>query len=235
MSYRNGRPGIARATFVKALFSRRARRSLLAVVGTVGAMFGSLGLTTLGLALAGAPAAYAAPCSDSWKTAVSGSWSTPGDWSTGVVPSTGDNVCITVAGTYTVTLTGQPSGINTLALGGTSGTQTLSLVPNPTNGYAELTAAASSSISADGVLDIATPTSGGYYAKYTQTAGTLTNTGTITVDAPSVAGVSDYLDGAIDNQGSVDANSTLTLASGSFTDDTGSTFAIANGVLVTAS
>ena len=43
-------------------------------------------------------------CTDSWKTAASGAWNTATNWSTGAVPTSTDNVCITVAGTYTVTL-----------------------------------------------------------------------------------------------------------------------------------
>src|ERR1700689_2720581 len=72
---------------------------------------GLLGVV-LGVGLFGAPAGALHPkarvdspgsCSDSWKTAVSGLWSTATDWSTGVVPTSTDNVCIKVAGNYKVT------------------------------------------------------------------------------------------------------------------------------------
>lgn len=45
-------------------------------------------------------------CTDIWESAVSGSWTDASKWSTGVVPSGSENACVTVAGTYTVTLTG---------------------------------------------------------------------------------------------------------------------------------
>jgi hypothetical protein len=39
--------------------------------------------------------ALAAGCTDSWAAPVSGSWTTEADWSTGKVPTSSDNVCIT--------------------------------------------------------------------------------------------------------------------------------------------
>jgi len=72
----------------------------------------------------GALPAVASACTDSWKSAVSGSWATASDWSTGVPVST-DDVCITVAGTYTVTVPGIAAQANSLTLGASSGTQTL--------------------------------------------------------------------------------------------------------------
>jgi hypothetical protein len=77
-----------------------------------------------GIAFATAPAASATTCDTSWKTAASGSYTDPTAWTAGV-PS-GNNGCITLAGTYTVHLQGAPAGATTLTLGGTSGTQTLS-------------------------------------------------------------------------------------------------------------
>ncbi len=78
-------------------------------------------------------------CNDSWRSAVSGAWSVPGDWTAGV-PATNSDVCITVPGTYTVTLapwsigTADPNhngaAVNSLTLGvkGGTGTQTLDIV-----------------------------------------------------------------------------------------------------------
>jgi hypothetical protein len=45
-----------------------------------------------------------AACTDSWKLSVSGDWGTASNWSTGQVPVSTDDVCITIPGTYTVTL-----------------------------------------------------------------------------------------------------------------------------------
>jgi hypothetical protein len=78
-------------------------------------------------------------CNDSWRSAVSGAWGAPGDWTAGV-PATTSDICITVPGTYTVTLgpwsvgTADPNhngaAVNSLALGvkGGAGTQTLDIV-----------------------------------------------------------------------------------------------------------
>jgi len=41
---------------------------------------------------------------DSWKSAVSGNWTTAADWSTGVAPTSSNDATIAVAGTYTVTI-----------------------------------------------------------------------------------------------------------------------------------
>ena len=62
-----------------------------------------------------------------------GNFGTPGNWSTNMVPGSGDDVCITattttnpaaVADTYTVILNGGFS-IHSLTLGGPNGTQTV--------------------------------------------------------------------------------------------------------------
>lgn len=91
----------------------------------------------------GPAVASAAACTDTWygpggsaTTATSGTWGTPGNWSNGAVPTTSDAVCITVPGTYTVTVgyyqtTGNVispvtvSEAGSLTLGAASGTQTL--------------------------------------------------------------------------------------------------------------
>src|ERR1035437_10070016 len=76
-------------------------------------------------------------CTDSWKGAVSGAWGVSAYWSDGNIPAATDAVCITVPGTYTVTLapwsigTADPNSngasIRSLTLGTASGvgTQTL--------------------------------------------------------------------------------------------------------------
>ena len=57
--------------------------------------------------------------SPNWINTGGGSWSTPGNWSTGVAPVAGDNVTFTTAGTYTVT--GVPTlAINSLAISGSA-------------------------------------------------------------------------------------------------------------------
>src|SRR5262249_24193444 len=61
----------------------------------------------------------------SWAAPSSGNWNTPGNWSPPQVPGVSDDATIAVAGTYTVTLDVNAT-VNSLTLGGSSGTQTLS-------------------------------------------------------------------------------------------------------------
>ena len=118
-------------------------------------------------------------CTDSWKGG-SGQWSNAGKWSTGAVPGTSDNVCITKHGTYTVTLTGLVS-VNSLTLGSTSGSQTLLVESNNKNGTAELEMSAPSTIRSDGTLNLDTTGTDGYGINLGRNT-TITNDGTITTE-----------------------------------------------------
>ncbi len=64
-----------------------------------------LGVVAIPAAAAQTPArSHGAGCTDTWKAAVSGLWGVPANWSTGQIPGNTDDVCITLPGTYTVTL-----------------------------------------------------------------------------------------------------------------------------------
>jgi collagen type VII alpha len=110
-------------------------RKRLVVLGVV--MCGALCLSVAGAPLASAGTACVG---DTWygpggsaSLATSGNWLTASNWSTGVLPGNSDVACITVPGTYTVTV--QPTDIGTddpdnygasvgsLVLGGTTGAQ----------------------------------------------------------------------------------------------------------------
>ena len=65
-------------------------------------------------------------CTKSWASAVDGSWSDGTKWLPAGSPSSGDDVCIVVNGTYTVTLNVN-GATNAFTLGGTTGTQKLDL------------------------------------------------------------------------------------------------------------
>jgi len=108
--------------------TRTRTRSLLVCILTLGALTASV--------------ASAQAC-NTWKSAVSGSWGTATDWSSGTVPGSnaGEEACITLSGTYTVTLepyedgvggpfVGGPGTLKSLTIGSPSGTgtQTLDLV-----------------------------------------------------------------------------------------------------------
>src|SRR5215813_12025096 len=99
-----------------------------------------------GIALAligvlGPVAASAAPIA--WKNAVSGNWNTAANWDPAQVPTSADDVSIILDGTYTVTIDAAAS-VNSLTLGGSTGTQTLSLPGN------SLTLAAASAVGTHG-------------------------------------------------------------------------------------
>ena len=57
-----------------------------------------------------------------------GNWNVAGNWSPGSVPNAADNAWITNSGTYTVMVpSGSSATVNTVTIGSSSGTQTLSL------------------------------------------------------------------------------------------------------------
>jgi uncharacterized repeat protein (TIGR01451 family) len=101
-----------------------------------------------------------------------GAWETGANWSTGFLPSSGDNAIIDAAGTYTVTLTSGQS-VKSLTLGnGISGQQTLTMASGP------LTIAGASSVTSTGKLSLSNTIQG---------AGTLTNNGIIDWNSGSFA------------------------------------------------
>src|SRR3954468_1571240 len=67
-----------------------------------------------------------AACAKSWATAVDGNWSDGAKWSPAGVPTSSDNVCITVDGTYTIASELTASAAS-LTLGGSTGTQSLNV------------------------------------------------------------------------------------------------------------
>jgi hypothetical protein len=188
-------------------------------------------------------------CTDTWKTAASGSWSVATNWSTGVVPKSSANVCITVAGTYTVTLTGSESA-NTLTLGGGSGTQTVD-VQGGTSGSSLLTLTSNgSTVGTHGVLalDSQSATGSGYAEIDSRGSNVwLKNSGTFeTLDAtvqPDYIGVNLTNDGNVSIAGAstqentdvaIVNNGSFTIAStGNLLDQgTGTSFAQTAGTLV---
>jgi hypothetical protein len=78
-----------------------------------------------------ASVASAQACTEEWTNTSGGSWGTAANWSKDAVPGNTDEVCITAAGTYTVTLepyTGASGAtVKSLTLGGASGHQTLDI------------------------------------------------------------------------------------------------------------
>ena len=120
-----------------------SHRSLLvraAVASTAALLVGVLGIPSVATAAPRAPESEGCDnTTTSWAAPVSGLWGDPGNWTNGVPagssdPSAGCDAIISVAGTYTVYVSGN-LGARSLILGGTSGTQTLAIVAG---GYALL-------------------------------------------------------------------------------------------------
>jgi hypothetical protein len=205
----------------------------------------------------GLPNAMAAPthsvaapgCTDTWNTAASGLWSVATNWSTGAVPTSSANVCITVAGTYTVTLTGNESA-ETLTLGGSSGTQTVDVQGN-TSGSSLLTLTSNgNTIGRHGILALDSQSANGSGYAQIDSLGSnvwLRNRGTFeTLDAtvqPDYIGVNLTNDGKVNIAGAstqeradvaIVNNDSFTVAStGNLVDQgAGTSFAQAAGTLV---
>ncbi|HEY1478888.1 MAG TPA: hypothetical protein VGF46_02615 [Gaiellales bacterium] len=180
------------------------------------------------LALLAAQVANAAAACDSWTNAAGGSWATPGNWSAGL-PTTTSDVCITLAGTYSVTLTpfaGQGgAAVASLTLGASTGTQTLVVsgqsfvdTGNSTDHQTSLTMPGAATIGAHGVLLLDATGGGGTNSgvmggSTLLSAGSLANSGLLSTQVEDV-GQHDELDvSTIANQ----AGGSISVASGTLT------------------
>jgi len=108
-----------------------------------------------------------------WTNVAGGNFNTALNWSPNQTPGAGDNAFITNNGTYTVTLNADAS-VNALAVGGSSGTQTLAL----TSG--NFTIAAASTFDAPAILNFSGGTLTG--------AGDVTLAGTLNWSGGTMAG-----------------------------------------------
>jgi len=112
--------------------------------------------------------AVAQSCTDSWLGGT-GTWDTASDWSKGKVPASNDDVCITAAGTYTVTLGNEMIDVAGLTVGGPGSSPTL-LMGNNGFGVLDFAVAGTVDVAATGTINF------GYEATFT--AGSLINAGT---------------------------------------------------------
>ncbi len=147
-----------------------------------------LGLLALALALVGFSPAQAQSCTTNWTDAGGGVWSDAANWSAGV-PGASDDACITLAGTYTVTLDVSPT-IRSLTLGRPSGGRQTLLNTNRV-----LTLNSPGAVLSRGVYDW----QGG------QLTGTLVNSGLVAISGGSFK---DLRDGTLDNRALVTMGST---------------------------
>ncbi len=120
------------------------------------------GLCTAIVLFALPAAASAATCDTSWASATSGLWSNAADWTNGV-PTSGENVCIQVSGSYTVTLAGSGASVNSITIGNASGGGAQQLLVQAQPSFnAVLTLGAASTVNHTGALALDTQVGAGY-------------------------------------------------------------------------
>ena len=126
--------------------------------------------------------AEAAACTRSWALPVDGTWTDAARWSPAGVPGPTDDVCITLAGTYTVTLNGGRS-IRSLTLGDAANAGVQTLWIQGTAAQAALLTS-SSGITSWGSMRLES-TGGAQASGLSLVSGVLTNWGTLEVSTGS--------------------------------------------------
>ncbi|MEA2641175.1 MAG: hypothetical protein QOF51_2569, partial [Chloroflexota bacterium] len=155
-------------------------------------------------------------CTVSWLNPTSGLWTDGTKWSGGLAPGGSDDVCITVDGTYTVTLNGSQSANRvTLGASGNTGVQTLLVqgIGCITSG-ATLTAA--SGFTNAGAIVLDDNPGGCADVTLTVSSGTLTNTGSITTAATGAG--ARIINANLINAGTVSINADTTFGTGAYTN-----------------
>ncbi len=142
--------------------------------------------------------AHASGCQNSWTNASGGSWYTATNWSKKTIPAPGEEACITLNGTYTVTMIqGESPTLKSLTVGGTSGKQTLE-VNGQCGTSAVLTTTAGLTTTAFGAVTLGDVSCG----PSVTIAGPIANGGTLTSAVGDGEG-SRYLDGSLTNTGTL--------------------------------
>ena len=136
----------------------------------------------------------------SWKSAVSGDWTTKADWSTGMVPVSTDDVTIGVAGSYTVSVTSAIAA-NSITLSNSS-----AILAITAPGFTDtITAAFSNS----GTVDVDTTGTGGSTLTI---GGTLINSAYFYIGSTSLTKATTVTAGAVNNSGLIELISSTTAA-----------------------
>lgn len=165
-------------------------------------------------------------CSNSWKAAVSGNWNTAADWSKNAVPTSADSVCITVAGTspYTVTLDGSQGAVSVKALTvgpASGGGATLLMEGQGCTDDAYLNASGNVTTHALGTIQESNADGSCSQAQDVNLnwGGTFANAGKLTTLAGSAGGTRE-LGGTLTNTGTItiDTNTELTSSSTTLTN-----------------
>ncbi|HUA11308.1 MAG TPA: hypothetical protein VMA83_04830 [Solirubrobacteraceae bacterium] len=168
---------------------------------------GSILLAALSVAACAALVAWTASakangCANTFTNHSGGSWFTATNWSTEKVPSSGEEVCLTESGTYTVELrqTGANVTLKSLKIGGSSGTATLE-VESTSSANAELSTSEGLAITTHGALAM---TNAPDKDENTVTlAGPIENAGTLTVEKGNGPSGGRALLGNVTNTGTI--------------------------------
>lgn len=161
------------------------------------------------LAMANAPTPP--PCTKRWANGVTGLWSDPLAWSPIGLPTPSDDVCITAAGSYTVTAYAAVD-VGSLTLGTVSGadvTLDLALPPNSTSYVGDMltirpsatfrissqghSAVLGEDLVNHGLLDVDNVCACGTVVGHLHFWGRFLQTGRAEIDAPSLVHVADYV------------------------------------------
>jgi hypothetical protein len=215
-------------------------------------------VATLTVCFLAASAQAAQACTATWygpggnsSAATTGSWETASNWSADAVPGSTDDVCITLPGTYTVTLAPETGvaggdGVNSLTLGAASGSQTLDISGQGFSYRGDqynqetLTVAGATTIAATGtlVLDATNQTASGTTVGADANAGggSAALAGNVVNDGHIVAQSEDpswgaILQGSLTNEaaGNVSVNSGTLLENQAWTSTNDGTITVASG------
>jgi len=159
----------------------------------------------LALAIWSPAAAHASGCEDSWTNAAGGSWYEGSNWSTKAPPASGEEACITAAGTYTVTMNQTIEGVSvkSLTIGGSAGTQTL-VVAATCGADAKLTTTTGLLIEANGALTMTKSVCN----NSVRLVGPIANAGTLSSEGGE-GGDNRFIDGNLTNTGTLQVDSTI--------------------------
>jgi hypothetical protein len=194
--------------------------------------------TIVGLSVLAPSSAHASGCENSWINSASGSWFVGANWSKNAPPASGEEVCITKSGTYTVEMT-QTTGAGTVTLkslkiGGPtlkrgSGTQTL-VVGSSCSLNAVLTTTAGIRNGTHGAITL---TNGDSCANSVTVNGLVGNEGIFTIE--SAHGGARNLLGDLTNSGTLAINANTTFnETGAAVTNTG-TVSLSGGSQLTVS
>jgi hypothetical protein len=165
-------------------------------------------------------------CTDTWTNTAGGAWTVGANWSTGSPPTTVQNACITLDGTYTVQLLSSAVTVHSLTFGGTTGTQLLQIADDcAADGALTVTAASTIGATAQVELTDASTCTGN-----ATLSGPVTNNGLVFTD-PGVGGQR-HLQGTLTNTalGTVQLNTNTVLDGTSPNLKNSGTVTLADGV-----